>query len=126
MRIYRNKAFFAIRFVFSTVFVKPVVKFKIPAYLLSGLFAPDHFVDDACVGLDEFDDFVGNVFVNVVGDGEAAVAVAVHFNGYVDRLQQGGFVDAGQDEVAFVEGFGAFGGGADAHGGDGFAYGEEE
>lgn len=54
------------------------------------------------------------------------MAVAVHLDGYVYGLEEAVFVDAGEDEVAFVECFGALGGGADAHGSDGFAYAEEE
>lgn len=49
------------------------------------------------------------------------MAVAVHLHGYVDGLQERGLVDAGKDEVTFVEGFGALGGGAYAHGGYRFA-----
>ncbi len=90
------------------------------------ILAPYHFVDDSGVGLDEFDDFGGYVGVGVGGYGEAEVAVAVHLDGYVHGLEERGFVDAGEDEVAFVEGFGALGRGADAHGGDGFADAQEE
>ena len=46
------------------------------------------------------------------------MVVSVHLDGYVDGLEQRVFVDAGEDEVAFVKGFGAFGGGTDAHGGN--------
>lgn len=54
------------------------------------------------------------------------MAVAVHFYGYVHGLKEGCFVNTGEDEVAFVKGFGAFGGCADAYGGDRFANAEEE
>lgn len=54
------------------------------------------------------------------------MTVAVHLNGYVHGLEERSFVNAGKDEVAFVKGFGSLGGGADAHGGDGFAYRQEE
>ena len=84
-------------------------------------FSPDHFVDYAGVGLDELDDLGGYAFIDVVGDGEAEVAVAVHFDCYVDGLQKRCLIDAGEDEVALVEGFGTLGGSADADGGDWFA-----
>lgn len=51
-------------------------------------FSPDHFVDYACVGLDEFDDLGGDAFVDVVWDGKSEVAVAVHFYGDVDGLEK--------------------------------------
>ncbi len=54
------------------------------------------------------------------------MAVAVHFDGHVNGLEEGGFIDAGEDEVAFVESLGAFGGGADADGGNRFADREEK
>ena len=49
--------------------------------------APDHFVDDAGVGLDDADDFGGDVFVDVVGDGEAGEAVADEGDGNVYTLE---------------------------------------
>ena len=75
--------------------------------------------------MDEFDDFGGDVFVGVVGDGESVVVVGVEGDGEVDGLEEGLGVDAGEDEAAFVEGFGALGGCADAHGGEGVADGGE-
>lgn len=89
-------------------------------------FSPDHFVDDTGIGLDQLYDLCGDALVGVVGHGESVVAVAYHGYGCVDGLQQGVCVDAGEDEVAFVKGFGTLGGGADAHGGERMAHGEEE
>lgn len=89
-------------------------------------FSPDHFVDYAGVALDELDDLGGYAFVDVVGHGKAEVAVSVHLDGYVDGLQKRCLVDAGEDEVAFVKGFGTLGGGADAYGSNRFANGQEE
>lgn len=54
------------------------------------------------------------------------MAVAVHFDGNVNGLQERSLVNAGEDEIAFVKGFGTLGGGSDADGGDGFAYRQEE
>lgn len=88
--------------------------------------APDHFVDYADVGLDDADDLRGNVFVHVVRDGEAGEAVADEGNGDIHALQEAICVDAGEDEAAFVEGLGAFGGGADADCREGMADGGEE
>ena len=76
--------------------------------------------------MDELDYLGGDICIHVVGYWEAKVAVAVHLHSYVNGLEETVFVNAGEDEVAFVEGFGALCGGADAHSGDGFAYAEEE
>ena len=51
------------------------------------VFAPHHLVDNAGVALDNFDDLVGDIFVGVVGHGGAQIAVLVHLNGYIHRLQ---------------------------------------
>ena len=90
------------------------------------LFAPDHFVDDGDVGLDDFDDDVADVFAGVDVDGGAVVVVAVHGDGGLDGLQEALFIDAGQDEAGVVERLGAFGRGADADGREGMADGGEE
>lgn len=90
------------------------------------VFSPYHIVDHAGVGLDELDYLGGYVGVRVVWDGEAEVAAPVHFHGHVHGLQKRCPVNAREDEVAFVKGLGALGGGADAHGCYGPAYAQEE
>ena len=87
---------------------------------LSRWFSPDHRVDDANVGLDDLHDLVGDVFVGVVGDGDGAAIflLADHLDRGVDRLKQTFRVDAGEDETRLIERLGAFGGGADADGGE--------
>ena len=74
-------------------------------------FSPDHFVDDANIGLNDFHDLVGNVFVSVVGDGDGAAVflLADHLDGGIDGLQESFCVNTGEDEAGFVECFGAFG-----------------
>ena len=54
--------------------------------------------------------------------------VAIFAEGYccIDCLKEGLLVDAGNDEVALVDGFGTFRGGADADSGEGMAYTGEE
>ena len=88
--------------------------------------APDHLVDDAGVGLNNADDFGGDVLIDVVGDGDAREAVADEGDGDVHALQEAFGVDAGEDEAALVEGLGALGAGADADGREGMANGGEE
>ena len=54
------------------------------------------------------------------------VGVAAEGDGGVNGLEEALFVDAGDDKVGFVEGFGALGGGADADGGEGASDAGEE
>ena len=64
--------------------------------------------------MDDFHDFGGDVFFDVVRDGGSVVAVGVHGDGGVDGLQERLFVDSGDKEAGLVKCFGAFGAGADA------------
>lgn len=83
-------------------------------------FSPDHFIDDADVGLDDLHDLVGDVFVDVVrdGDGTAIFLLADHLDGGVDSLEKSFCVDTGEDEAGLVQRLRTFGGGADADGGE--------
>ena len=77
-------------------------------------FSPHHLVDDAGVALDDFHDLGRDVFFDVVRHRDAVVAVGVHRDGGVNGLQEGLFVDAGDEEAGLVKRFGAFRAGADA------------
>ena len=103
--------------------VRNIILSKLSAVLE---FAPDHFVDDADVGLDDFYYFGAYVFVYVVGDGDSVLAVAAEFYGSVNCLEERLFVDAGDDEVAFIDGFRALCGGANADGREWVAHTGEE
>ena len=63
-----------------------------------------------------FTTFGADVFFYVVGHGDSVVAVSVHRDRSIDRLQERLFVDTCDKETCLVERFGAFGAGADAHG----------
>ena len=76
--------------------------------------SPHHLVDNSGVALDDLHDLSRDVFFDVVGHGDAVVAVGVHRDGGVDSLQEGLFVDAGDEEAGLVKRFGAFRAGADA------------
>ena len=54
------------------------------------------------------------------------ISVTTKLNGGVNGLEQGLFVNAGDDEVAFVYGLGTFRAGADADCREGMAYTGEE
>ena len=79
-------------------------------------FPPNHLIHHARVGLDNLDDLGRDVFVYVGWYRDAVVAGGVHGNGGVHGLEEGLFVDAGEDEAGLVQGFRALGRCADAHG----------
>ena len=81
----------------------------------SPLLPPDHFVDNAGVALDELDDLGRYVLINIGWNWNTVILVPYHFHCYVNCLEEVVLVDAGEDEAAFVEGFGALGAGAYAH-----------
>ena len=87
---------------------------------------PNHLVHHPCIGLDDADDFGGNVLVHVVRDRDAREAVADEGDGDVDALEKADGVDAAEDEASFVQGLGALGRGPDAHGREGMADAREE
>lgn len=89
-------------------------------------FAPNHLIHDTDVGLDDFYYFGAYVFVYVVGDRDSVLTVAAEFYGGVNCLDERLFVDTGDDEVAFVDGFRALSGGANADGGEWVAHTGEE
>ena len=76
--------------------------------------SPHHLVDDAGVALDDLHDLGRDIFFDVVGHRDAVVAVGVHRDGGIDSLQEGLFVDAGDEEAGLIKRFGAFRAGADA------------
>lgn len=90
------------------------------------LLPPDHLVDDAGVGLDEFDDLGADIFVSVGRHRDAVVSVLHHLDCYVNCLEQVVFVDAGKNEASFVKGFRTLGGCAYADCREGVAYAGEE
>lgn len=87
---------------------------------------PNHLVHNPRIGLDDLDDFGGDVFVDVVRDGRAVVAGGVHRHGGVHGLQQAAGVDAGDEKARLVERLGALGRRADAYRRERMAYRGEE
>lgn len=90
------------------------------------IFAPDHFVDDSDVGLDDFDNDVADVFADVDINGSAVVVVAVHGDGCIYSLEETLFINAGEDEAGVVERLRTLGRCADANCREGMTYGGEE
>ena len=87
---------------------------------------PHHLVDYAHVGLDDADDFGGDVFIYIIGDGDAREAVADEGDGNVYALQEALGVDAGEDKAALVQGFRPLRASPNAHRREGMADGGEE
>ena len=77
---------------------------------------PHHLIHHPHIALDDADDFRGDVFVHIVGDGDAGQAVADQGDRHIHALQQSDSVDAAKHEAAFVKSLRALGRGADAHG----------
>lgn len=79
------------------------------------VFPPHHLIHNPGVALDNLHHFGGDVFLHVVRNGDADIAVSVHLHGGVHGLEEAVRIDACQDETALVQGLGALRGGADAH-----------
>lgn len=79
------------------------------------VFPPHHFIYDTDIALDDFHDFGGDVFVHVVGDRDAVIAVAAEFDCGIYCLEQRLGVDAGDDEISLVDSLGALGAGTYAY-----------
>ena len=86
------------------------------------IFAPDHLVDYADVGLDDFHHFCADVLVDIVRDRDAVVVVAVHLNGCFNSLEESLSIYTADEEAALVHGLGALCGGTDADGRERVAY----
>ena len=95
-------------------------------YVIISIFSPDHLIHHAGVALNQLDHLGGNIFFNIVGDRDAVVAVHIHLDGGVHRLQQGFFVDPRQNKAGFIQRLGALGGGTDADCGERMAHAGEE
>lgn len=92
----------------------------------SNLLPPHHLVDYPHIALDDLDNLGADIFINIIRHWDAVVAVAAEFDCGVNCLEEGFGVDAGDDEVGFVDGFGTLGAGADADCRERVAYAGEE
>ena len=111
----------------STLSRQRLCAWGVPLSLYSlHLLPPHHLIDYPHIALDYLHDLGADVFVGVVGHGDAVVAICVHLHGCVNGLKEALLVDAADEEAAFVEGFGPFGAGADADCGEGVADGGKE
>ena len=92
----------------------------------SNLLPPNHLVDYPHIALDDLDNLGADIFINIIRNRDAVVAVAAEFDCGINCLKEGFGVDAGNDEVGFVYGFRALGAGADADCRERMAYAGEE
>ena len=76
---------------------------------------PHHLIHNPRIRLNNLHDLRRNILIDIIRHGDAMVAGGIHCHGRVDSLEQGTRVDAGDEEAAFVQGFGALGRGANAY-----------
>lgn len=87
---------------------------------------PHHLIHHPRIALDDLDHLGGDIFFHVVGDGDAVVVVLIHLHRGFHGLEELLFFYTGQDEASLVQGFWAFGAGADADRREGMALTREE
>lgn len=80
---------------------------------------PNHLVHNTHIALNNLHYLGRYILVHIVRHRNAMVSVTAEFNSSIYGLKQRVFVDAGDNEVGFVDSFGTFGAGADADGGEG-------
>lgn len=78
------------------------------------LFSPHHLVHYAHITLNDLHNLCGDIFIRIVRNGGAVVAVFNKFYCRIDGLEKSFSVDAGENESRLVERLGTFGRGADA------------
>lgn len=78
------------------------------------LFSPNHLINNPDIALDDFDDFGGDVFIDIIRNRDAVVAVFTKFDCSVDRLKQGLGIYACDDKVRLINRLRSFGAGTDA------------
>lgn len=87
---------------------------------------PYHLVDYANIALDDLDHLGAHILVYIVGNWNPVLAVTAELHGCVYCLQQALLVNAGNDEVTFVNGLRTLRTCADADGREGMADTREE
>ena len=90
------------------------------------LLPPHHLVHDPHIALDDLHYLGAYVLVHIVRHRDSMLTVLAELNSSIYCLKEALLIYAGNDEVSLVDGFGTFGGGADADSGEGMAYAGEE
>ena len=90
------------------------------------LLPPYHLVDDAYIALNDFHYLGAYILIHIVRYRDAMLTVLAELYCGINSLKEALLVDAGNDEVALVDGFRTFGRGTDANGWEGVANAGEE
>ena len=90
------------------------------------LFSPHHLVHYAHITLNDLHNLCGDIFIRIVRNGGAVVAVFNKFYCRIDGLEKSLGVDAGENEARLVERLGTLGRGADADSREGMPDAQEE
>lgn len=73
------------------------------------ILSPYHLIHDTHIALNNLHNLCGDVFVNIIRYRNTMITVHAELYGSIYGLEEGFGVDAGDDEVGFVDGFGALG-----------------
>ena len=71
-------------------------------------FTPNHLIHHSGVRLDDFHDFRGNIFLDIVGHGNTEITVLVKGNRRFHCLEQRLLVNSSKNKARFVQRFGSF------------------
>ena len=72
-------------------------------------FSPDHLIHNTGIGLNDFYHLCGYVFLDIVGNGDAVIAVITHIDRRCNCLQKAVFINSREDKASLIKCFGAFG-----------------
>ena len=99
---------------------------KMKSHMVLEIFPPHHLVDDAHIALDNLHYLGAYVLIHIIRHRDAMLTVLAKLYCSIYRLQEALLVNTGNDEVAFVDGFGPFRTGSDADGREGMSDAGEE
>ena len=88
-------------------------------YARSSGFPPHHLIHYPHITLNNLHDLGADILIDIIRHRNTVTAISTELDSSVNRLEERLCVDAGNDEICLVDGFGTFGGGADADGREG-------
>ena len=89
-------------------------------------FSPNHLIHDTHITLDDLHYLGAYVLVHIVRHRDSMLTIFAELYSGIYSLKEALLIDAGNDEVALVDGFGTFGRGTDADGREGVTNAGEE
>ena len=100
---------------------------RYPYYNFRGLkLTPHHLIDNAYIALDDLHYLGAYVFIHIVRHRDAMLTVFAELYSSINCLKEALLIDAGNDEVSLVDGFGTLSRGTDANGREGVTNAGEE